>query len=457
MNTAALFGSRAMAPVALSLALSLALALAGLLSSAPSWGQAASSAAPRRTPIVLVDRIVAVVNNEVVTQLELRDRLQRVMQDLQFRNTSPPDRELLERQVLERIIIERVQLQHASDTALRVDDVQLDQAVARVAASNNLSLPEFRAVLAQEKILIEKFREDLRTEIVISRLRDREVENRITVSESEIDNYLADEQTSKAGAEEYNISHILVRLPEQASPEQIERQRARVEEALKRLRGGADFGQVSAAFSDAPEALTGGEMGWRGHDRLPELFAQALVKMKPGSVSEVLRSPAGFHLLRLNDQRGAGAAAMVEQTRVRHILVRVNELVSESEAQRKLANLRERIVNGVDFAELARLNSDDGSAARGGDLGWIFSGDTVPEFERAMRALKVGELGQPIKSQFGWHLIQVQERRMADMASDRKRLEARKVLRERKSDEAYQEWLRQLRDRAYVEYRTDER
>ena len=432
-------------------------ALAGLLCAASSWGQASSPNTSRRTPIALVDRIVAIVNNEVVTQIELRERLQRVMQELQFRNTTPPDRDMLERQVLERIITERVQLQYASDTALRVDDLQLDQAVARVATSNNLSLSEFRAALAREGIRFDRFREELRSEIMISRLRDREVENRITVSDSEVDLYLVDEQTNKTGSDEYNFAHILVRLPEQASPEQIVRQRARVEEALKRARGGADFSQVSAAFSDAPEALTGGDMGWRGQDRLPELFAQALVKMKPGELSEVLRSPAGFHLLKLNDKRGTGAAAMVEQSRVRHILLRVNEQVSESEAQRKLTNLRERIVNGVDFSELARLNSDDGSAARGGDLGWIYPGDTVPEFERAMRGLKIGELSEPVKSQFGWHLIQVQERRMADIASDRKRQDARKVLRDRKSDEAYQEWLRQLRDRAYVEYRTEER
>ena len=406
---------------------------------------------------MLVDRIVAVVNNEVITQIELRDRLQRVIQELQIRNTSVPDREQLERQVLERIITERVQLQQASETGLRVDELQLDQAVGRVASNNNMSIAEFRAALEQEKVPFNKFREELRVEIVISRLRDRDVENRITVSDSEIDMFLSDQQAVKDGASEYNLSHILVRLPEQASPEQIERQRLRVEEALKRLRGGGDFGQVSAAFSDAPEALAGGELGWRGKDRLPELFAQALEKMKAGEVSGVLRSPAGFHLLRLNAQRGATESFMVEQSRVRHILLRVNELVSESEAQRKAANLRERIVNGVDFAELARLNSDDGSAARGGDLGWIYPGDTVPEFERAMRDLKISEISQPVKSSFGWHLIQVQERKMADMAQDRKRLEARKVLRERKSDEAYQEWLRQLRDRAYVEIRTEER
>ena len=256
---------------------------------------------------------------------------------------------------------------------------------------------------------------------------------------------------------EYELSHILVRVPEQAGPEQIAERRSRAEEVLKRLRAGEDFAQVSAAFSDAPEALTGGGLGWRPRDRLPDLFVDALAKMKPGDVSDILRSPAGFHVLKLTNQRGAGMPFLVEQNHVRHILVRPNEVLSETEAQRKLANLRERIVNGVDFGELAKLNSDDGSAPRGGDLGWIYPGDTVPEFERAMRELKVGEVSQPVKSPFGWHLIQVTERRMADMATDRKRMEARRALREKKSEEAYQEWVRQLRDRAYVEYRLDER
>jgi peptidyl-prolyl cis-trans isomerase SurA len=226
---------------------------------------------------------------------------------------------------------------------------------------------------------------------------------------------------------------------------------------VKRLRGGADFAQVAAVYSDAPDALRGGAMGWRAQDRLPEIFVEALAKLQPGDVSDVLRSPAGFHVLKLVDKRGAAALREIEQAHLRHILVRTNELVSEDDAKRKLTQLRERIANGVDFAELARLHSDDASAARGGDLGWIYPGDTVPEFERAYANLKAMEVSQPVKTPFGWHLIQVLERRTADASAERKRLEARKALRDRKSDEAYQEWLRQLRDRAYVEYRLDER
>jgi len=429
-----------------------ALALFVIGAAAPAWGQGSR-------PPVLVDRIVALVGKQVITRFELNERIERTVQELRARKIALPAPDELQKQVLERLIVERVQLKHAEETGLRVDDQTVDAALLRVAENNNLTLTQFRQALEKDGITLKKFREDLRTEILVSRLRDRDVEGRITVAESEIDLFMADQENTKDqdSSAEYEISHILVRVPEQASPEQISERRSRVEEALKRVRAGSEFAQVAAAFSDAPEALAGGGLGWRVRDRLPDLFVDALVKMKPGDVSEILRSPAGFHVLKLTNQRGAGAPFLIEQNLARHILVRVNEIVSESEAQRKLVNLRERIINGVDFGELAKLNSDDGSAARGGDLGWLYPGDTVPEFERAMRELKVGEVSQPVKSPFGWHLIQVSERRMADMAADRKRLEARRFLRDKKSDEAYQEWVRQLRDRTYVEYRLDER
>ena len=380
---------------------------------------------PESARISLVDRIAAVVNSEIITQFEWRERLARVRKDLQARNTPLPEGVDLERQVLERMIMERVQLQFAKEGGIRVEDVQLDQSIARIAESNSLSLIQFRQALERDGIPFDKFREEVRSEIILARVREREVDTRITVSDSEVDIMLSEQKEAPAGAAEYRLAHILLRLPDQASPE--------------------------------PEALTGGDLGWRTQDRLPDLFVSALDKMKPGEVSEVLRSPAGFHVLMLFEQRGAGAPFMVEQNRVRHILIRTSDLVSEAEARRKLANIRERIVNGVDFAELARTNSDDGSAASGGDLGWIYPGDTVPEFERVMRELKVGELSEPTRSPFGWHLIQVVARRTADRSDDRKRLEARRVLREKKSGEAYQEWLRQLRDRAYVEYRFEDR
>jgi len=283
------------------------------------------------------------------------------------------------------------------------------------------------------------------------------VTSKLSISDGEIDNLLLEQSEQKEIGTEYNVAHILVRVPEQATPAQVEARRARAEEVVKRLKDGADFAQLAATYSDAPDALQGGVIGWRSQQRLPELYIEALAGLRPGGVSGVFRSPAGFHVIKLVEMRGAGAPTLVEQAHVRHILVRTNELVSEDEAKRKLLALRERIVNGVDFAELARLNSDDGSASRGGDLGWVYPGDTVPDFERAFVELKLMEVSQPVKTPFGWHLIQVLERRTADVSTDRKRVEARKALLDRKGDEAYQEWLRQLRDRAYVELRLEER
>ena len=303
------------------------------------------------------------------------------------------------------------------------------------------------------------WREDLREQIVLSRLREREVDEKIQVSDSEIDLFLEGMKAQPERAE-YNAAHILVRIPEQATPDRIEEARAKAQKAASEARAGADFGKIAAGYSDAPDALEGGSLGWRAHERLPELFAGALVQMKPGEVSEPLRSPAGFHVLKLNDRRETGAAAApITQTRARHILVRTSEAVSENEARRRLADLRARIVNGnADFAELARVHSDDTtSAARGGELDWIYPGDTVPDFERALQDLKPGEVSAPVKTPFGYHLIQVLEHRSADVSAERRRLDARKVLRERKSEDAYQEWLRQLRDQVYVELRLEER
>jgi peptidyl-prolyl cis-trans isomerase SurA len=302
------------------------------------------------------------------------------------------------------------------------------------------------------------WREDLRRQIMLNRLREREVNDRIQVSDSEIDLFLEEMKINPARLE-YNLAHVLVRIPEQATPEAIGAARARAEKAQAEARAGADFGRIAASYSDAPDALNGGALGWRTQDRLPALFAGALRSMKSGEVSEVLRSPAGFHVLKLLERRDAvGGDAPVTQTRVRHILIRTNEVVSESEARRRLQDIRERVVNGqVQFADMARVHSDDASSGRGGELDWVYPGDTVPDFERAMQELKVGEISQPVRTPFGYHLIEVLERRAADVSPERRRLQARQALRERKSDEAFQEWLRQVRDRAYVELRLEER
>lgn len=408
----------------------------------------------RSARVVEADRIIAVVNEEVITLNELRARLSAVERQLRQQGTQMPPRDVLEKHVLERLIVDRVQVQFAVETGLRIDDAQLDQTIARIAEGNRMDLAQFRASLEQDGIPWRKFREDVRDEMVIGRIREREVDSKIVVSEGEIDNFL--ESAGAAGSEEFNLGHILLRVPEQAKPDQLARLQARAEEIIAQLRRGADFAQLAASYSDAPDGLSGGSMGWRPLERLPTLYAEAAAKLKPGEVSDVLRSPAGYHILKLLDRRGGAIKAQpVEQTRARHILVKTSELVSEAEAKRRLAGLKERIAHGADFAELARLHSNDLSAAKGGDLGWLSPGDTVPEFERAMNGLKPGQVGDPIQSPFGWHLIQVMERRM-DISQERVRQSARLALRERKADEAYQDWLRQMRDRAYVEYRLEE-
>ncbi|MFY9316836.1 MAG: peptidylprolyl isomerase [Burkholderiales bacterium] len=436
-----------------------AAAWAQLQGQVPRPGEVPGSEMRRPAPrIELVDRIVAVVGKEVVTLSELAERRDFAERQLRRQGTPLPERALLERQILERLIIDKAQLQLARDSGIRVEEVQLDRALERVAEQNRMSLPEFRQALEKDGVAFARFREEVRQQIQMQRLREREVDDRIEVSDAEIDQYLADQKTGGSTRGEYNIAHVLVRLPEQASPEQIEAARAKAEKARADAVAGVDFAKVAAGYSDAPDALQGGAMGWRAEDRLPELFAGAVRGLKAGEVSGVLRSPGGFHVVKLLERRGSEDGAPVQQTRARHILIRTSEVVSEADAQRRLRDLRERIVTGgADFAELARLHSADGSASRGGDLDWLLPGDTVPDFERAMNALKVGEVSQAVKSPFGWHLIQVMDRRAAGLTQERRRMQARQAIRERKSDDAYQDWLRLLRDRTYVELRIEDK
>ncbi|MDD5330703.1 MAG: peptidylprolyl isomerase [Sulfuricella sp.] len=412
-----------------------------------------AKAAPR---VQLVDRIVAVVNTEVITQFELDERLRLVAQQLRKQGTALPPQDVLQKQMLERLITDRVQLQLAKETGIRVDDLQLDKTLQRIAQENKLTSDAFRAALEKEGTSFAKFREEIRDEITLSRLREREVDNRVSVSEGEVENYLSSRAAHAGGEDEYNLAHILVRVPEQASPEQVQSRRAHAEKALAELKA-SEFAQVAASYSDAPDALQGGVLGWRAASRLPGLFLEAVNTLKPGETSAVLRSPNGFHILKLLDKRSQGGAMVVQKTHARHILIKTSEIVSETDAGNRMTQLKERLDNGASFAELARLHSEDGSASKGGDLGWLSPGDTVPEFERAMNALKVGEIGTPVKSPFGWHLIQVVERRSEDVSKERQNLMARQEIRARKADEAYENWLRQLRDQAFIEYRLEDK
>jgi peptidyl-prolyl cis-trans isomerase SurA len=404
-----------------------------------------------------IDRIVAVVNDDVITARELQARREIVESQLKRQGTTLPGGDVLERQVLDRMVTDRVQLQQARESGVRIDDQQLDQALQRIAAGNKLALADFRKAIEKDGISWARFRDDIREEMTIGRLREREVDQRIAISDAEIDAFIEQEEKGGAANEEVELAHILIRVPESANAEVLGQRRARAEEARAKVLAGDSFAQVAAAYSDAPDGLQGGKLGARKLDRLPTLYAEAAAKLAVGAVTELLRSPNGFHIVTLLSRKGGAALPPVQQTRVRHILIRPSEILSEADARHRLAGLRERLINGASFAELSRLYSQDGTAAKAGELGWIYPGDTVPEFERAMDALKPGEISQPVQSPFGWHLIEVMERRMADVSAERKRMLARQALRERRSGEAYQDWIRQLRDRAYVESRLEEK
>lgn len=433
---------------------SCALAVA-VLGGAPT---AVISLAQAQQQVLELDRIVAVVNNDVITAYELDTRTKNIEQQLKRQNTPLPAADALRKQVLERMIVDRAQLQLASDTGIRVDNLQLEQAVLRIAASNKMSLEEFKKSLAKDGLSFEQFKKELRNEIMLARLREREVENALVISDNEVDYFLSKQQTNANGSMEYHVAHILFRGSENMTTEQRVKLKQKAEQVVKRLQAGENFAKLAAAFSDSPDAIQGGDLGWRAPDRLPSAFVSVVEGLQPGGVSAILESPNGFHLVKLLEERGMKAIPnKVTQTHARHILIKTNQLVAESEARHKLQLLRDRLQNGASFAELARLYSQDGSAPKGGDLGWLYPGDTVPEFERAMDELKPGVVSQPITSPFGVHLIEVLERKELPVSEERKRNAARIAMRERKLEEAYDDWLRQLRDRTYVEYRLEEK
>jgi peptidyl-prolyl cis-trans isomerase SurA len=407
--------------------------------------------------VIPVDRIVAVVNDEVITNNDLNERVQLVVRQIQRQGGQLPPVDVLQRQMLDRMVNDLVQVQMAKENGLKVDDLTLDRTIERISQENNLSAADFRKALERDGIRYSRFREDIRSEILLARLREREVENAVVVTDAEVETELAREAKQASGDSEFRLAHVLVLVPAQASNEQIEQRRRKALAALSELRRGTNFAQVAATYSDAPDATQGGNLGWRASARLPALFLESLDKLQPGEVSDILRSPNGFHIVKLLERRGKAAAQGIQQTKVRHILLRAREGLSEAEARDRLQRLRERIVGGTDFAELARLHSEDASASKGGDLGWVAAGDTVPEFERVMNQLRDKEVSQPIQTPFGWHLVQVLERRSDELSGDRKKVAARQAIRARKADEAYQDWLRQARDRAFVENRLDEK
>lgn len=427
------------------------LALGGPLHAAPQ-----PSAAPKaqgQDQLIPLDRVVAIVNNEPITERELAAEMARIGNQLRSRNRTVPPTEVLLPQVLERMMIQRAELQYAKLTGITVDDLTLDNAVRGIASDNGMSVEQFRAALAKEGTDWAGFREQVRQEILLSRLHKREVFDRIQVSDKEIDDFLASKQVKSGQTREYHLRHILVALPESAGPDDIAKARAKAEQALAELRGGADFASVAARFSDARDALEGGDLGWRPLDRLPTVYAEAVQGMQAGQLSELLRTPSGFHIVQLAEVRSAqDAAATLTETHARHILIQTRENVSDDEARRRLNELRERILKGEDFATLARTYSDDkGSAERGGDLGWARPGMMVEAFEQVMNSTAPGQLSEPFRSPFGWHILQVIERRDASGNAEFLRQQAREAIGRRKAEEELERWQRRLKDEAYTE------
>ena len=414
---------------------------------------ASSTAGPART----ADFIVALVNADPITNHEVRDRVGRIEQQLAQRGGPRPSREEIAREVLEGLIAEKAQLQLATELGLRVTDAEVDQAEQAVAAQNQLSVAEFRRRLAAEGVIdLNRLRAELRSQLLLQKVREREVDARVRVTEADIDDYLREQQSQAADPAqlELNLAHVLVAVPEGATEARVAELQARAQRVLERARAGDDFGALAREFSDAPERVQGGVFGLRPATRLPDLFVNATRALPVGGVAGVLRSAAGFHVLKVVDKRQPGVATSVTQTRARHILLRPTAGLTQAQAVERLAAFRQQILAGqASFEALAREHSADGSAAGGGDLGWAGPGQFVPEFEQAMDALKPGDVSAPVVSRFGVHLIRVDERRQTALSAREQRDAVRGAVREKKLDEALDLWLRDLRARAYVELR----
>ena len=403
-----------------------------------------------------LNRILAVVNDDVVLASELEAKLDIVREQLRGQMEQLPPEDVLRQQVLERVIVEKLQLQLAARNNIQVDDETLNSNLRNIATQNGVDLDEFRATLEREGIDFADFREEIRNQIILARLHQQMVGSRISVTEQEIDTLLANEQAWGGSEKEYRLGHILIAVPEGATPDQLRAGQQRAEEIVARLRGGADFAATAVAESAGQTALEGGDLGWRKAGQLPTLLAETVHTMQPGDISDPIRAGGGFHIVKLLELRGEGRH-VVTQTHARHILLNADELLPEHEVVNRLEQLRDRIIGGEDFATLARSHSKDKvSASKGGDLGWVNPGDLVPQFEEAMNALAVNQVSAPVQTRFGWHIIQVLERREHDSTDEVKRNQVRELIRKRKTDEELALWLRRLRDEAYVEYRTGE-
>jgi len=402
-----------------------------------------------------INQIAAIVNDDVITSLELNQQVETIRNQLRSQNTRLPPENVLRKQVLEREVVKQIQLQIAKSTGIRINDNELSSTLSRIAQQNQLSLREFRDALENDGLNFSSFREDIRAEMILARLHQREIHNRITISTQEVDNFLATQASQGNIDDEYNLSHILIASPEAASADEIQKTQKKANNILARLDAGEEFQQVAISSSDGQKALEGGNLGWRKAGQLPTLFSTAVIQMAVGEHSKLIRSSSGFHIIRLNEKR-TGEKHIVTQTKARHILIRPNELNTEIDVITRLRQLRERIVAGADFDELAKSHSEDrASAINGGDLGWVSPGQMVPQFEAAMNSLNPGEVSEPFQSQFGWHIMQTIERRDLDNSEEFTQNKAREFIRQRKIEEMTETWLRQVREEAFVVINSD--
>jgi peptidyl-prolyl cis-trans isomerase SurA len=429
------------------------LLLFALLCSQTTFAQNAGSSA---SDIIELDRIIAVVNDDVLMESELTVRMREVSSDLRSKGIPPPPAKILQKQVLERLLLQRLQLQEAQFSGIRIEDQALNRTIQKIAEGNNLTLGQFRRVLERDGFSFAQFREDVRNQIMIGRVRNQKVKNRITVSDQEIDHLLENLENRGGLTNQYRLGHILIAIPEGASTSEIQQYRAKAEDVISQLNNGADFRQTAAANSDSQTALEGGDLGWRKRGELPSIFEDIAPSMTTGQVSDIIRTPGGFHIIKLLEKQGSDQI-LVTQTLVRHILIKPTTIVSDTEARSRVEQLRNRIISGEDFAQLAKSNSDDtASAVEGGSLGWTTPGQMAKEFEDAMNNTAIGEVSPTFSSPFGWHILTVEDRRKHDGTEEFRRNKAREIITKRKMEEELELWLRRLRDKAYTDIRLDD-
>ena len=405
---------------------------------------------------VALDRIVAIVDDDIVMQSELRNRVDSVVNRLSRQGTATPPRTVMETRVLEQLILESIQLQMAERAGIRIGDDQLNQAIAGIASANQMTLEQFEAQLALEGETYAQAREQIRREMIVSRVQQRQVSSRVRVTEQEVENFLASKEGRTKSGLEYKLGHILISIPESANDEERARGEARAKRVLKMLQDGADFQKTAIAESDGRQALDGGVIGWRKETELPSIASDILPNLGVGEPSDLIPSGSGFHIITALEKRG-GATRIVDQYRVRHILISPNEIRTDDQAKEIIEKLAERIQGGEDFAVLAKSNSDDPvSAIDGGDLSWVGTGQMVPEFEQKMLASPIGTVSEPFKSQFGWHILQVTEKRKQDVGAMLQANQARQVIQRRKYEEELATWLQEIKGEAFIEIK-DER